>query len=99
MLLTANALGVLTYRWYLLFFISLCPPCQRGFDLFPLLEQILYFYCALRFLRSCDILYFLDYAVNTGGRKACGIAKGPWVIPLSISPGAGVGQGLFVMSP
>jgi hypothetical protein len=99
MILTVHALGVLIYRWYLLFFIPLCPPCLRGRRQFPLLEQILCLCCALRFLGSFDIMLFLDYARTTDGWTARDISKGSWVIPLSISPGDGLGQALFVMSP
>jgi hypothetical protein len=87
MLMTVHGVGVLKYRWYLLFFISLCSPCPRGIHQFPLLGKILRFYCALRFLESCDILKFLDYAGNTDGRMAHDTSKGSWAVPLSISPG------------
>jgi hypothetical protein len=47
---TVHALGVLIYRWYLHFTIKLCPLCQMELPRFLLLDQILCFYCALRFL-------------------------------------------------
>jgi hypothetical protein len=75
MIWTVHDLGVLVYRWYLLFTISLCPWCQMGLHRFLLLEQILCFYYALRFLKSCDILLFPDYAGNIDGRTARDIAK------------------------
>jgi hypothetical protein len=54
MLLIVLATGVLTSRWYLFFSYHWCPSSQRGLHRFPLLEQSLYFYFALRFLKSCN---------------------------------------------
>jgi hypothetical protein len=79
--------------------ILMCPPCQMGLPRFLLIEKILCFYCALRFLKSCGILLFPDYAGSTDGRKVCDIAKGSWVITFSISPKAGSRQVLPVKSP
>jgi hypothetical protein len=99
MLHTVYALGFLVYRWYLIFFMSLCPPCQMGLPQFILLDQILCFYCALRCLKSCDILLFPDYAGSTDGWKARAISKRSWVITISIFPKAGSRQVLSVKSP